>query len=98
MNMKAFLCWALVITGFIYSACDDDDSDTTIAAVDRTFIAKAAEANQSEIELGQLAATKATSADVQAYGQKMATEHQAALDELSAIADSNGVDIPVILN
>jgi putative membrane protein len=95
--MKAFLCWALVITGFIYSACDED-SDTTIAAADRTFIAKAAEANQSEIEIGELAASKATSVDVQAYGQKMATEHQAALDELRSIADSKGVVIPGVLN
>jgi len=96
--MKAFLCWALVITGFIYSACDDDDNTSSIAATDRTFIAKAAEANQSEIELGQLASTRATSVDVQAYGQKMATEHQAALDELRSIADSKGVEIPGTIN
>ena len=99
INMKAFLCWALVITGFMYSACDDDDdSQSAISSADRTFIGKAAEANQAEIELGQLAASKSTSAEVQAYGQKMASEHQAALDELRTIADSKGVSIPGTLN
>ena len=96
--MKAFLCWALILTGFVYSACDDDDSDTSIPAADRTFIAKAAEANQSEIELGQLASTKASSTDVQDFGTKMVNEHQDAINELATIASSKGVTMPSALN
>lgn len=95
--MKKFFCWALVITGFVYSACDDDDNDG-IQEVDRTFIMNAAEANQAEIELGQLASSKSATPEVVAYGQMMVTEHQTAHDDLDSIADAKDVTINTQLN
>jgi putative membrane protein len=95
--MKRFFCWALVMTGFVYSACDDDDNDG-IQEVDRTFVMNASEANQAEIELGQLASTKSATPEVAAFGQMMVTEHQTALDELDSIADAKDVTMNTQLN
>jgi putative membrane protein len=95
--MKRLFCWALAITGFVYSACDDDDNDG-IQEVDRTFVMNASEANLAEIELGQLASTKSATPEVAAFGQMMVAEHQPALDELDSIADAKDLTTTTELN
>jgi putative membrane protein len=50
------------------------------------FVEKAAIANMAEIQLGQLAETRAQSPDVKAFAQMMVTDHTKALDELKQSA------------
>jgi predicted outer membrane protein len=50
------------------------------------FIEKAALANMAEIQLGQLAETRAQSPEVKAFAQMMVTDHTKALDELKQAA------------
>lgn len=95
--MNKIFCWALVITGFVYSACDDDDNDG-IQEVDRTFIMNASEANLAEVELGQLASVKSSTPEVAAFGQMMVTEHSTALDELDSLAEEKDVTMTTELN
>jgi putative membrane protein len=92
--MKIFVCWALAITGIIWSACDDDDDNgVEMNGMDRNFVMNASEANMAEIELGQIAAMKSSTESVRAFGQMMVTEHQTALDELQTIADEKDVEM-----
>lgn len=65
---------------------------------DKMFLHKAAEGGMAEVQLGQLAAEKASSDDVKAFGQKMVTDHTALNEELKPIAQSRGVSPPKKLN
>jgi putative membrane protein len=62
------------------------------------FIKKAAIANMAEIQLGQLASTKAESPEVKQFAQKMVDEHTKALDELKQAASGSGATLPTELD
>jgi putative membrane protein len=55
------------------------------------FVMKASEAGTAEVELGKLAAQKATAPDVKAFGQRMVTDHSKAGAELEALAGKKGI-------
>jgi putative membrane protein len=55
---------------------------------------KLAFANLHEIEAGKLAASKAQSAEVKQFGQKMADDHGQMLKDLQALAAKKGVKLP----
>lgn len=61
---------------------------STLAATDKTFIHDAALGSLEAQELGRLAAEKASSPDVKAFGQKMADDHKQAADTLKQIGSS----------
>ena len=90
--MIKYSCWVLSIAGLMGSACDDDDNDMALREQDRNFVTNAQEANFAEVDLGNLAAMKGTTPSVKAVGQMMATEYQAALDELEAISDDKDAE------
>lgn len=54
---------------------------------------KAIAGNQSEIQLGKLAAEKAQNAQVKQFAQRMVDEHSKALDELKQIASSANIPL-----
>lgn len=60
----------------------------------KEFVRKAAAAGQDEVQMGQLGAQKAMSADVKAYAQKMVEEHTQANKQLMAAAQSKNIDLP----
>jgi putative membrane protein len=60
------------------------------------FVEKAAIANMAEIQLGQLAETRAQSPEVKEFAQMMVTDHTKALDELKQAA--GGATIPSALD
>jgi len=47
-----------------------------------------------EVNLGQLAAAKATIQDVKDFGNRMVTDHGKASDELKALAAQKGITLP----
>ena len=59
----------------------------TTAATDQDFVNQACEANLAEIEAGNLAAAKGTSADVKKFAQHMVEDHSAANGELTSLAE-----------
>ena len=73
-------------------------SSKTAATADEHFMKKAAEGGLAEVELGKLAADKASSDDVKKFGQRMADDHSKANDELKSIASQKGVTLPEKLN
>jgi predicted outer membrane protein len=58
---------------------------------DRRFITKAAESNQKEIALAQLAADQATRPEVRSYAQQLVAEHRQLGRELAKLADEKGI-------
>ncbi len=65
---------------------------------DMLFVRDAAEGGMMEVQLGQLAAEKATNPDVKNFGQKMVSDHTALNNAMKPIADKLGVKVPEKLN
>ncbi len=61
---------------------------------DESFYKSAAEGGMSEVELGQLAQQKGSSAAVKDFGAMMVKDHGAANEKLKAIAAQKGVELP----
>jgi putative membrane protein len=61
------------------------------AAQDEHFVHEAAAGGMLEVELGRLAAERAASAEVKAFGQRMVTDHGKANQQLMQIALSKGI-------
>ena len=84
--MRHCLATAVVLAGLAVlpaaATAQDTTTATQIPEADVTFAQNAATANLAEVELGKMAADKATNEDVQAFGQYMADDHGKAQDEL----------------
>jgi len=61
------------------------------------FMATAARSGMAEVEMGKLAAQKATDPEVKKFGQTMVTEHTAANNELKTLAGKKNVTLPTDL-
>jgi putative membrane protein len=64
-----------------------------VSSADKTFVMKAAQGGMTEVQLGQLASDKGTSADVKSFGAHMVTDHGKANAELKTIATSKGIEL-----
>ena len=65
-----------------------------LAAADKAFVMEAARGGMAEVELGRLAADKATNADVKQFGQRMVDDHSKANDELKGFASQKNLTLP----
>jgi len=64
------------------------------AVPDQSFVMEAAKGGMAEVELGKLAADKASNPDVKKFGQRMVDDHSKANDELKAIAGRKNITLP----
>lgn len=65
---------------------------------DQPFVKEAALGGMAEVDLGQLASTKAMDEEVKAFAQKMVADHGKANDELKALASSKQMMVPTVLD
>lgn len=65
---------------------------------DKDFLLKAAQGGMTEVQLGQLAQKKGSSADVKQFGSRMVTDHSKADSELKTLASQKGVTVPANLD
>lgn len=68
--------------------------DDRIARGDRKFIEDAANSGMFEVQVAQLAASKATDANVKSFASMLVDHHTAANNELVKIANAKGVELP----
>lgn len=61
---------------------------------DKKFVDEALKGGMAEVDLGHLAADKAASDDVKAFGQKMVTDHTRLGDQMKTVANDIGVNPP----
>ena len=65
-----------------------------VNASDQLFLRTAAVGNRAEVELGKLAADKASAASVKDFGRRMAADHAMTLDALQELARSSDTPLP----
>jgi putative membrane protein len=65
---------------------------------DQMFVTKAAKGGLAEVQLGQLAADKASSDQVKQFGQRMVSDHSKANDELKSLAQKKNITLPTDLD
>jgi len=70
----------------------------TLAPADHNFVNEAAIGGMAEVELGNLAKEKASNSDVKSFGERMATDHGKANDELKSWAEQKNVTLPTELD
>lgn len=78
------------------------NGDTSINSVqppgnaiqDKDFVHEALEGGMAEVQMGQLAAQKASSDDVKQFGQKMVQDHTQMTDQIKQVAQQLGVSEP----
>jgi putative membrane protein len=71
---------------------------STLSNDDKDFAMKAAQGNMAEVNGGNTAAQKGTSADVKTFGNRMVSDHGKALDELKQLAQTKGIALPSDVN
>jgi putative membrane protein len=72
-------------------------TSSAMAPEDKEFMSKAGMGGLAEVQMGNLALQKASSADVKAFGQRMVTDHSKANEELQQLATTKGVALPTEL-
>jgi putative membrane protein len=70
------------------------DKSGGMGGSERKFVEKAAAHGLAEVELGKLAAQKASSSEVKQFGQRMVDDHGKANDELKQLASTKGITLP----
>jgi putative membrane protein len=90
--MKAVVMGAVLVMS-VGSAVAQTQSPA-VPVADQRFVMNTNWAGIGEVELGKLASEKAVSPDVKSFGQRMATDHGKAGDELKTLAQSKGITLP----
>jgi len=65
---------------------------------DKKFAMDAAMGGMAEVQLGKLAAEKATNPDVKQFAQRMVDDHGKANDEFKTVASKESIDLPSSLD
>jgi putative membrane protein len=68
--------------------------DTVQELKDKMFLRSAVASNLAQVQMGELAASNAASADVKELGQKLADDRKKLNVSMAAVADSIGVRVP----
>lgn len=83
-GFAAFGAALMVVAGALPAAAMDDS----------TFLQTVIGVNLAEIQMGQLAQTNSQDAGVKAYGQMLVTDHTAANQKATALAQAANVQVP----
>jgi len=68
------------------------------AMADHSFVTKAAQGGLAEVELGNLAESKASSPAVKQFAQRMVSDHTKANDQLKSIASKDNIQLPTTMD
>jgi putative membrane protein len=85
--------------GLVIAADKSEANKSTdkVSRADGKFVKEAAAGGMMEVELGKLAADKATNDKVKAFGRKMQEDHGKANEELKTLAANKGIQLPTAL-
>lgn len=76
----------------------NSNSKGSVSSADKEFMDKAAQGGMAEVKLGELAASKAASPEVKAFGQRMVVDHGKANTDLKTLAATKSVTLPADVN
>lgn len=97
INARSFL--AVLLTLILSSSAalvlaKERGASNSLSQADQEFIKKAAQGGNAEVELGRLAAQKASDPQVKNFAQHIVRDHSKANQKLNAIAKKKGVSVP----
>lgn len=98
MTHLALLARVVVLATGVGSPAGEDKKPADKPFDDATFVAKAASGGIHEVELGKLAAARASSDDVKKFAERMVTDHGKANEELKKAAQAAGLNVPDKMN
>lgn len=99
MTQKVALAMAVAAAGLLVPSTGvAGDKGKAKSADSQHFVMETARSNMAEIQLGQLAEQRATSADVKNYARRMVDDHTKANSELREIANDKNITIPTDLD
>jgi putative membrane protein len=90
-------CSLLIATPAVYAA-DKTEIGGSLEKKDAEFVTHAAQGGMLEVQVGQLAQKKAGSPAAKQIGQMMATDHTKANNELKALVQKKGGQVPAALD
>lgn len=93
-KVALYMLCGLASTCFAVAVQAQDASGTSVPAADKTFVMKAAQGGMAEVNLGKLAAEKASRPDVKEFGNMMVEDHTKANDQLKSVANQKSLPIP----
>jgi len=76
----------------------DNGARKMMQSSDANFAMDAAQGGLAEVKLGKLAAAKAESPDLKAFGQQMVDDHSKANNQLKAVAQAQNMTLPADVN
>ncbi len=86
---------ALGITAMLaFASCSKNDNESMNNS-DREFMERMSYANNGEVELGNMAASKGDNASIRSFGQMMSSDHGTAQSELQTLASARNYKLPV---
>jgi putative membrane protein len=89
---------AIFVTTMAFAAYAGDAARPTQVAMGgndtQKFFEEAASANKLEVEVGRLAAQRASNPQLKSFGQQMVTDHTKASLELQTLATRKGITLP----
>lgn len=91
---KVFAIALLFGTSLALSAETKSERASKFSDDDAEFVKEAAAAGMAEVELGKMAAVRASSTQVKEFGQRMQKDHTKANEELKKLAGNKGVQLP----
>src|SRR5262245_24841828 len=80
-------CLALVLAAPLAASAE-------MASADAKFMKQVAQHGKAEVEMGKMAAERGGSDSVKKFGERMATDHAKAGEELAKLAQDKGVTLP----
>src|SRR5256885_11081302 len=87
----SFVAPIIFVTPLLIWACSQGKDSAT-------FASNAAQGGTAEVEMGRLAAQRASDPNVKAFGERMISDHSKANAELKSVASKKGLQLPADLN
>jgi putative membrane protein len=97
MNRVRMLIVTLVFllpVNFAFAASESAKGKEKLTGDDERFVKEAASGGLMEVQLGKIAAGKASNQRVKEFGKRMQQDHGKANDQLKKIAANKGVELP----
>jgi putative membrane protein len=88
----------MLFFGAAVHAANDKGATGKLSKEDETFLKEAAQGGRMEVELGNVAAKKASNERVKAFGKRMTEDHGKANKELTALAKKKNVQLSKTLD
>lgn len=94
LGIPALALCSLLAVGNLTSANAAEENRGQLSNSDYKFAIAATRANNAEVELGQLAAQKASDPAVRQFAERMVQDHSKASQQLNQILSQKGVTVP----